>query len=97
MPFWNCKVYKGPQWSKSKSKRKIGEGKEGVGPGAYDLSKECCKTFSEQDEYYRSLAKQFSFVPRYIEAQELRAIAEVINLVKLFVYTFIKDFICTID
>ncbi|KAJ8958928.1 hypothetical protein NQ318_019698 [Aromia moschata] len=66
-----CEFYRGCKWSNRSSKRSPPKVDETPGPGAYDVQLPKCRKTREEDEF-REMARLFSFVPRFTEAQQLR-------------------------
>ncbi|XP_018568558.1 sperm-tail PG-rich repeat-containing protein 2-like [Anoplophora glabripennis] len=66
---------KGCKWSSRTGKRPFYETVPGPGPAAYDVELPKYRKRAEEDEV-REMARRFSFVPRYLEAQELKYLKE---------------------
>lgn len=68
-------MYRGCKWSSSQSRRYTYQISENPAPGEYNVDAK--RTVNVQDEKYREMARRFSYLPRYTEAQMLRLCAEV--------------------
>ncbi|KAJ8977156.1 hypothetical protein NQ317_015479 [Molorchus minor] len=66
-----CTHYRGCKWAQRTSQRDPPPPDVTPGPGAYDVQLPSCQKREEEDEV-REMARRFSFVPRFIEAQQLR-------------------------
>ncbi|XP_019870743.2 sperm-tail PG-rich repeat-containing protein 2-like [Aethina tumida] len=71
----SCEQYRGCKWSKSKTKRFDYHLSENPGPGAYELQ---IPKDPQQEaiEDYRQMARLFSYLPRYLDQQEMRQLRE---------------------
>lgn len=69
------RLYKGCYWSCRTSKRSTFKPNGNPSPADYCINLDCCKS-SERDEYVRAMARLFSYVPRYMEAEEMRLMSD---------------------
>ncbi|KAK9732068.1 Sperm-tail PG-rich repeat [Popillia japonica] len=67
--------YKGCQWSKRRAKRTTTDISKTPAPGTYNIETSIGKIDS-RDEYVREMARLFSYVPRTLEANELKLLQE---------------------
>lgn len=74
-PCFNSKKYKGCKWSASRSKREMFQISTNPPPGIYEVNYK--KPLNSKDEEFREMARRFSYLPRYIEAESLRIKAQV--------------------
>lgn len=87
-PFIGTNRYKGCQWSKRRAKRSTVNISDNPPPGTYDIQTEIGR-IDPYDEYVREMARLFSYVPRSLEANELRILKEVNKYCWVAVY-FLK-------
>ncbi|GJQ70540.1 putative sperm-tail PG-rich repeat protein [Trypoxylus dichotomus] len=74
-PFLTTNRYKGCEWSKRSAKRSIPNVNSNPPPGSYNIETEIGR-YNLRDEYIREMARLYSYVPRILEANELKILRE---------------------
>nr|CAH7721668.1 unnamed protein product [Callosobruchus chinensis] len=65
----------GSRWSASRSRRKFYDLQDTPGPADYQVKQVKCHR-NQKDEEFREMARLLTFIPRYLDAQEMKAKAE---------------------